>query len=195
MDAATADVKTNVAAMTKAVTAIEKGMGGFLLIAAASTLRSFATNSNKIADAEAEGTGSEHDQCSPPPPQISSARLHCIVPLWQEDWRPPESFEASSNGIIAMIDLLIKDLDKEMMEAELMEKDAQEDYEVFMKESADKRAQDSKTLNDKEGAFLKEQKGSLASTEKESAATSQHIHSLHLGCDRLIQAHPGDCRT
>merc|ERR1719343_1200072 len=92
---------------------------------------------------------------------------------------PPESFDSyskkseESNGIIAMMDLLIKDLDKEMTEAEVTEKDAQEDYEVFMKDSADKRAQDSKTLTDKEGALaalksgLEEQKGSLASTTKE----------------------------
>merc|ERR1719471_341409 len=112
---------------------------------------------------------------------------------------PPESFEAyskkseESNGIIAMIDLLIKDLDREMTEAEVTEKDAQEDYEVFMKDSADKRAQDSKTLTDKEGALaalksgLEEQKGSLSSTEKELAATNQYIHALHLECDWLIK--------
>merc|ERR1719410_106655 len=38
--------------MNKAVTAIEKGMGGFLQTAAASTLRVFAMNDNKIADAD-----------------------------------------------------------------------------------------------------------------------------------------------
>merc|ERR1719174_1664380 len=112
---------------------------------------------------------------------------------------PPEAFEAyskkseESNGIISMIDLLIKDLDKEMTEAEVTEKDAQEDYEVFMKDSADKRAQDSKTLTDKEGALaalkggLEEQQGSLSSTEKELAATNQYIHALHLECDWLIK--------
>jgi len=112
---------------------------------------------------------------------------------------PPESFDAyskkseESNGIISMMDLLIKDLDKEITEAELTEKDAQEDYEVFMKDSADKRAQDSKTLTDKEGALaalksdLEEQKGSLASTTKELAATNQYIHTLHLECDWLIK--------
>merc|ERR1719276_682765 len=112
---------------------------------------------------------------------------------------PPEAIEAyskkseESNGIISMMDLLIKDLDKEMTEAEVTEKDAQEDYEVFMKDSADKRAQDSKTLNDKEGALaalnggLEEQKGSLSSTQKELGATNQYIHSLHLECDWLVK--------
>jgi len=112
---------------------------------------------------------------------------------------PPEAFEAyskkseESNGIIAMMDLLIKDLDKEMTEAEVTEKDAQEDYETFMKDSADKRAQDSKTLTDKEGALaelkagLQQQQSDLASTQKELGATNQYIHTLHLECDWLLK--------
>jgi len=51
-EAATSDLRTNLAAMTKAVAAIEKGMGGFLQTKAASVLRTFAMNSNKIADAD-----------------------------------------------------------------------------------------------------------------------------------------------
>jgi len=112
---------------------------------------------------------------------------------------PPEAFEAyskkseESNGIIAMLDLLVKDLDKEMTEAEVTEKDAQGDYEVYMKDSSAKRAQDSKTLTDKEGTLaslksgLEDQKGSLASTSKELMATNQYIHTLHLECDWLIK--------
>jgi len=112
---------------------------------------------------------------------------------------PPEAFEAyskkseESNGIIAMMDLLIKDLDKEMTEAEVTEKDAQGDYEQMMKDSADKRAEDSKTLADKEGALadlkagLEEQKADLASTQKELGATNQYIHTLHLECDWLLK--------
>merc|ERR1719395_518270 len=72
---------------------------------------------------------------------------------------PPEAPGAfkkkteESNGVITMIQLLIKDLDKEMTTAETEEKDAQADYEVFMKDSADKRAEDSKTPGDKEAAL------------------------------------------
>ena len=47
--------------------------------------------------------------------------------------------------------LLIKDLEKEMTQAELKEKDGQEDYETFMKDSATKHVEDSKTTTDKEG--------------------------------------------
>merc|ERR1719420_938036 len=61
---------------------------------------------------------------------------------------PPETAAAyskkseESNGVIAMIDLMIKDLDKEMTEAKTEEKNAQEDYEQAMKDAAEKLAQE-----------------------------------------------------
>eukprot|EP00418_Pyrodinium_bahamense_P080452 CAMPEP_0179050876 /NCGR_PEP_ID=MMETSP0796-20121207/20957_1 /TAXON_ID=73915 /ORGANISM="Pyrodinium bahamense, Strain pbaha01" /LENGTH=50 /DNA_ID=CAMNT_0020747403 /DNA_START=30 /DNA_END=179 /DNA_ORIENTATION=+ len=48
-----------------------------------------------------------------------------------------------------MIDLLIKDLDKEMTEAETEEKDGQADYEALMKDSAVKRVADTTSLAEK----------------------------------------------
>jgi chromosome segregation ATPase len=112
---------------------------------------------------------------------------------------PPEAPGAykkksgESGGVIAMIDLLVKDLDKEMTVAKTEEKDAQGDYETFMKDSADKRAQDSKSLQDKEGALadmqaaLQKDTDSKASTTSELAATLQYIQSLHNECDWLLQ--------
>merc|ERR1719238_2113805 len=92
-----------------------------------------------------------------------------------------------------MIDLLVKDLDKEMTVAKTEEKDAQGDYEQFMKDSADKRADDSKTLADKEGALADNQAAlerdteEKKSTQSELAATLQYIQSLHNECDWLLQ--------
>jgi len=112
---------------------------------------------------------------------------------------PPAAVEAyskkgeESNGIIAMMDSLTKDLDKEMTEAEVTEKDAQGDYETFMQDSATKRAEDSKTLTDKQGALasletsLGEQKAEKTSTEKTLGATNEYIASLHAECDWLIK--------
>jgi len=112
---------------------------------------------------------------------------------------PPPAFKAyakkgeESNGVIAMVDLLVKDLDKTMTEAEVTEKDAQDDYETFMQDSASKRAQDSQSLTDKEGALanlkggLEEQTGSLGSSNSELDATNQYIHAMHLECDWLIK--------
>merc|ERR1740121_2143653 len=92
-----------------------------------------------------------------------------------------------------MIDLLVKDLDKEMTEAKTTEKDAQADYETFMADSAEKRADDSKTLADKEAALadmeaqLQKDTEAKASTSKELGATLQYISSLHAECDWLLQ--------
>jgi len=112
---------------------------------------------------------------------------------------PPETAAAyskkseESNGVIAMIDVMIKDLTKEMTEAETEEKLAQEEYETTMKDSADKRAVDTKTLADK-GKAKAELEASLdASSEEKTAttktlmATLEHISSLHGECDWLLQ--------
>ena len=71
---------------------------------------------------------------------------------------PPETFgvyskkSEESNGVMAMIASLVGDLEKEIQEMEFEEKDAQEDYEKFIEDSANKRATDSKSLTDKEAA-------------------------------------------
>merc|ERR1719443_2263487 len=71
---------------------------------------------------------------------------------------PPATWDAyskkseESNGVIAMMDSLVADLEKEMQEAELNEKDAQGDYEQFTRDAAEKRVQDSKSITEKEGA-------------------------------------------
>merc|ERR1719181_1812200 len=139
-----------------------------------------------LAPAGIAGTGitvlaevSQHGVAKPPPPPEA-----------------PGAFKKKteeSNGVIAMIDLLVKDLDKEMTEAQTAEKDAQADYETFMSDSAAKRAEDSKTLADKQGALadmqaaLEKQQDEKKSTEKELAATLQYIASLHAECDWLLK--------
>jgi len=123
----------------------------------------------------------QHDQdvaAPPPPPEAPGAY---------------KKKAESSNSVIAMIDLLIKDLDKEMTEAETQEKDSQADYEKMMSDSASKRAEDSKMLTEKESTLaeletsLQSSKESKASTTKELGATLQYIQSLHAECDWLMQ--------
>jgi len=112
---------------------------------------------------------------------------------------PPESFGAYSKksedsmGVMAMIDLLIADLDKEMTVAETDEKDAQADYETLMKDSASKRTKDSKLLSEKETikaeteADLESNTEEKAATAKELMSTMQYIQSLHNECDWLLK--------
>jgi chromosome segregation ATPase len=112
---------------------------------------------------------------------------------------PPETFgpytkkTEENGGVMAMIELLIKDLDTEMTEAETMEKDSQGDYEKLMADSAQKRAEDSKMMADKEGAKadlegdLQAHKDTLKSTTKDLGATLKYIHDLHMECDWLLK--------
>merc|ERR1719210_576313 len=95
--------------------------------------------------------------------------------------------------VIAMIDLLVADLDKEMTEGKATEKNAQEEYEAMMKDSADKRVADSKALSEKASAKAETQsnlqamKEKKAATEAELTATLKVIQSLHSECDWLLQ--------
>jgi len=112
---------------------------------------------------------------------------------------PPETMGAytkksgENGGVMAMIDLLVKDLDKEMTEAETTEKDSQADYEKLMADAQEKRTEDSKSLTDKESAAadlqaaLEADTAAKASTQKELQATMQYIHSLHGECDWLLK--------
>jgi len=121
----------------------------------------------------------DHQQVAPPP--------------------PPETFGAyqkkseDSMGVMAMIDLLIADLDKEMTEAETTEKDAQADYETAMKDAAAKRTADSKLLSEKESikaeteADLEAKTEEKAATSAELMSTMKYIASLHAECDWLLK--------
>jgi len=112
---------------------------------------------------------------------------------------PPEAVGAykkkgeASGGVIAMINLLIKDLDTEMLEAKAAEKEAQADYESMLKDSAEKRALDGKALTEKNAAKADLQADIEADTDskgaavKELMATEQYISSLHAECDWLLQ--------
>merc|ERR1719321_2465264 len=91
-----------------------------------------------------------------------------------------------------MMDGLIAELDKEMTEAEAEEKDAQEDYEKFMADSTAKRAEDSKTLTDKNSAKaeaetqLQASKDAHKGAKDDLLAINEYIHTLHGDCDFLL---------
>merc|ERR1719195_1752497 len=108
-------------------------------------------------------------------------------------WGAYATKSEEGTGVIAMIDLLIKDLQKEMTEAETQEKDSQADYEQMMKDSADKRTMDSKSLTAKGSAKADAESALQAHTlaradgAKELMATMKYISSLHAECDWLLQ--------
>jgi len=98
-----------------------------------------------------------------------------------------------TSGVITMIDMLIKDLDKEMQESEVNEKDAQSEYEQMTGDAADKRATDSASVAAKENTkadtevALQSHKDAKASATNELSGTVEYIGSLHGECDWLMQ--------
>lgn len=113
---------------------------------------------------------------------------------------PPETFEGDykkkgeeSNGVIAMIKTLIADLDKEMTEAKAEEKNAQEDYAEFTKESTAKRDEDSKSLATAQSALAEAQEEAvdIAQSQKENAkntaSNQKKTAAMHGDCDWLVK--------
>merc|ERR1719399_2331180 len=125
------------------------------------------------------GTGIGLVQAAPPPPPEANLAF--------------KKSGQESNGVIAMIDILIGDLDKEMQTSEVTEKDAQADYEAFMADAADKRALDSKSITDKQAmkAETEEQLQTDQDTKKskslEAMETAKYIAGLHADCDWLLK--------
>merc|ERR1740117_1537220 len=112
---------------------------------------------------------------------------------------PPETFGAyskkseESNGVMSMMDAMIADLEKELQEAEFEEKDSQAEYEQMMKDGAQKRTQDSKSITDNEGTKADDEAAIQSMTEertakmKEAMATVDVIQGLHADCDWLLK--------
>merc|ERR1719296_503304 len=125
------------------------------------------------------GTGvTALSQVAPPPPAT---------------WDAYATKSGENTGVIAMMDLLIKDLTKEMTEGKTTEADAQADYETMMRDSAEKRVADTQALQDKTArkASLEQDLAALndehAATTSELAATLEYISSLHAECDWLLK--------
>merc|ERR1719343_338513 len=124
--------------------------------------------------------------------QISLKRKTLIEP-------PPATWDAyakkseESTGVVAMIDLLVQDMDKEMQEAEVEEKNAQEEYDKTVADAKADRTGLSKSLKEKTAAKadltadLETFKGTKKSTSVELMATDKFISELHGECDFLVQ--------
>merc|ERR1719436_18353 len=92
-----------------------------------------------------------------------------------------------------MIDILVRDLDKEVQESTVSEKDAQADYETTMADAASKRAADSKSITEKTSAkanaeeMLEAESDKKAETSTMLAETLAYIQQLHGQCDFLLK--------
>jgi len=119
-----------------------------------------------------------HDQVAPGPPP--------------ESFAPFQKKAQASNGVLTLLDNLVADLDKEMQEAQVIEKDSQAEYETFVADATASRAADAKSVTDKEGAKADAEAGlQKASKLKKSKvnelmATEKVLASLHADCNWLV---------
>jgi chromosome segregation ATPase len=112
---------------------------------------------------------------------------------------PPETWDAyakkseQSTGVIAMIDLLVKDLDTEMTEAKVEEDNSQEEYGKTIADAKTDRTGLSKTLKSKTAAKadltadLETLKSDKKSTTAELMATEKYMSDIHSDCDWLLK--------
>jgi len=203
---AIADGKENIETLTSDVAALEDGIKGLDKQVAEASAQRKAENAdfkNLMAQntAAKELLGLAKTRLN----KFYNPKLPSLAALREAPAPPPEAPGAYSkkseegNGIIAMLDELAADLDKEMTVAQAEEKNSQADYERTMADAADKRAEDSKTISDKNSAkadaeeSVQQNSDALSSGKKELAATLETIQALHGECDWLIKYY--DFRT
>merc|ERR1719263_1617638 len=111
----------------------------------------------------------------------------------------PETFGAyekkgeKSAGVIGMMDMIIKDLENGMKDAEYEEKTAQKDYAELMADSQATRKGDTKALTGKETTKAETEAQLMADKEKRAATATDLknvktvIQDLHAACDFIMQ--------
>jgi len=108
-------------------------------------------------------------------------------------WGAYQKKTEDNNGVLAMVDMLVADLDKEMTEAKTDEGNSQEEYEEFLANAKAKRAEDAKSIEEKKAAKadmsarLEKMDLELKSTTQEAFAMTQTLGDLHAECDWLLQ--------
>merc|ERR1719159_1547430 len=120
-----------------------------------------------------------HSHAAPPPPPAT--------------WDAYSKKEGKSNGVIALMDMLLKELQDGITQAEHEEETSQKDYERLMSDSQASRSKMADSITTKEAAkaeldskivATKEEKASL---EAELSNIKQYLVELHAECDFIIE--------
>jgi len=121
----------------------------------------------------------DDSSAAPPPPPAT--------------WDAYQKKDGKSNGVIALMDMLLKELQDGITEAENEEKTAQKDYERLMVESKESRASMSESVTSKEVAKadldtkIEATKEKKTSEEAQLSNLKQTLAQLHADCDFLIE--------
>merc|ERR1719238_1987992 len=121
----------------------------------------------------------DDSSAAPPPPPAT--------------WDAYQKKDGKSNGVIALMDMLLKELQDGITEAENEEKTAQKDYERLMVESKESRASMSESITTKEVAKadldtkIEATKEKKTSEETQLSSLKQTMAQLHADCDFLVE--------
>merc|ERR1719218_532568 len=121
----------------------------------------------------------DDSSAAPPPPPAT--------------WDAYQKKDGKSNGVIALMDMLMKELQDGITEAENEEKTAQTDYERLMSESQESRATMVQSVTTKEVAKadldtkIEATKEKKTSEEAQLASLKQTMAQLHADCDFLVE--------
>jgi chromosome segregation ATPase len=119
------------------------------------------------------------DDAAPPPPP--------------ETWGAYQKKDGKSNGVIALMDMLIKDLQDGIVNSKHEEETAQKDYERLMAESQTTREQSVESITSKEAAKadldtkIEATKEAKSGQEAELSNIKNTIAQLHANCDFLLE--------
>merc|ERR1719316_439611 len=112
---------------------------------------------------------------------------------------PPETFGSyeksteKSAGVLGLMDMIVKELEGDMKDAEYEEKTGQKDYEELMTDSAETREAKVKSITEKEEAKAQLSAKKLAATEKERGdfkdvdTIQAYVGTLHGDCDFIME--------
>jgi len=109
-----------------------------------------------------------------------------------ETWGAYKAQDQAHGGVVALLNMLKTDLDKEIAESEVEERHAQAEYEAYVSDSASKRTADVKALGNKEyakaelEASIQKMSTEETSTKAEAMVKAETLRDLHRECDWLI---------
>merc|ERR1719407_13809 len=126
--------------------------------------------------------------------QIRSHTLDDAAPAPPpETWGAYQKKDGKSNGVMALMDMLLKELSGDLTSSENEEKTSQTDYERLMADSQASRSQNVASITDKEAAkadmdtAVEETKSKLDSQQASLADIKQYILQLHANCDFIVE--------
>merc|ERR550514_2632869 len=125
--------------------------------------------------------------------EISAHRTRVAQPEMPEGLGGYEKKTQKSGGVMALMDMITKDLDASLSDIEHEEGTSQKEYVELMADSQASRAQNLKSITDKEGAKAELNAKKVAAKEKEMGDLKdlENIHGyvteLHGSCDFILE--------